>query len=229
VDTAASLVLSGFGRAYRFTVTTLRWVVVLAWVAAAVALTVLMPYRPDNTGSNLSDLLPNDSPIFKVEQRIFEEFKVPLLSGTTVVVHQADGLSLLTRADSLLWALATTQDTEQSHTQPKPGTIAAAIPMPTGRTDLTVTYLYVAPGTGLRDEVRLADQYAAHFKNQADVSSYVTGFVPAQIAQLDYLDARLRLFEIASVLVIVCVVALAFRSLLAPLVVVGVAVLGYWV
>ena len=229
VDTAASLVLSGFGRAYRFTVTTLRWVVVLAWVATAVALTVLMPYRPDNSGSNLSDLLPNDSPIFKVEQRIFQEFKVPLLSGTTVVVHQPDGLSLLTRADSLLWALATTQDTEQSHTQPKPGTIAAAIPMPTGRTDLTVTYLYVAPGTGLRDEVRLADQYAAHFKNQADVSSYVTGFVPAQIAQLDYLDARLRLFEIASVLVIVCVVALAFRSLLAPLVVVGVAVLGYLV
>jgi RND superfamily putative drug exporter len=229
VDTAASIVLSGFSRAYRFTVTTLRWVVVLAWVAAAVALTVLIPYRPDNTGSNLSDLLPNDSPIFKVEQRIFQEFRVPLLSGTTVVVHQPDGLSLLTRADSLLWALATTQETERSRTQPKPGTIAAAIPMPTGRTDLTVTYLYVAPGTGLRDEVRLADQYAAHFKNQADVSSHVTGFVPAQIAQLDYLDARLRLFEIASVLVIVCVVALAFRSLLAPLVVVGVAVLGYFV
>jgi putative drug exporter of the RND superfamily len=229
VDTAASLVLSGFGRAYRFTVTTLRWVVVVAWVAAAVALTVLMPYRPDNTGSNFSDLLPNDSPIFKVEQRIFQEFRVPLLSGTTVVVHQADGLSLLTRADSLLWALATTQDTMQGRTQPKPGIIAAAIPVPTGRTDLTVTYLYVAPGTGLRDEVQLADRYAAHFKNQAEVSSYVTGFVPAQIAQLDYLDARLRLFEIASVLLIMCVVALAFRSLLAPLVVVGVAVVGYLV
>jgi RND superfamily putative drug exporter len=240
VDTAASLVLSGFGRIYRFTVTTLRWVVVLAWVGAAVALTVLMPYRPDNTGSNLSDLLPNDSPIFKVEQRIYQEFRVPLLSGTTVVVHQPDGLSLLTRADSLLWALATTQDTAEGRgqakqraqpkqAQPKPGTIAAAIPMPTGRTDLTVTYLYVAPGTGLRDEVRLADQYAAHFRNQADVNSYVTGFVPAQIAQLDYLDARLRLFEVASVMVIICVVALAFRSLLAPLVVVGVAAVGYMV
>ena len=50
-----------------------------------------------------------------------------------------------------------------------------------------------------------------------------------EIAQLGYLDARLRLFEFTSVLVIVAVVALAFRSLLAPVVVVGVAVVGYLV
>jgi RND superfamily putative drug exporter len=89
--------------------------------------------------------------------------------------------------------------------------------------------VYVAPGTGLRDEVQLADRYAAHFKNQPDVSSYVTGFVPAQIAQLNYLDSRLRLFEVATVLVIMALVAFAFRSLLAPLVVVGVAAVGYLV
>ena len=223
----SSFVFSGLGRGYRFTVTTLRWVVVVAWVAGAIAVTVLVPYRPDTSGSNFSDLLPANSPIFKVEQRILAEFRVPLLAGTTVVVHQADGLSLLTRADSLLWALATTQDTLQAGTPPKPGTIAAAIPVPTGRADVTVTYLYVAPGTGLRDEVQLADRYAAHFKNQADVSAYVTGFVPAQVAQIDYIDSRLRLFEIASVLLIMSVVALAFRSLLAPVVVVGVAAVGY--
>ena len=201
----------------------------LGWVAGAIALTVLVPYRPDTTGSNFGDLLPADSQVFKVEQRILEEFRVPLLSGTTVVVHEPGGMNLLTRADSLLWALATTQDTLQAGSPPKPDTIAAAIPVPTGRSDVTVTYLYVAPGTGLHDEVQLADRYAAHFKNQPDVSSYVTGFVPAQIAQLGYLDARLRLFEFASVLVIVAVVALAFRSLLAPVVVVGVASVGYLV
>ena len=85
------------------------------------AVTVLVPYRPDTSGSNFSDLLPADSPVFKVEQRILAEFRVPLLSGTTVVVHQADGLSLLTRADSLLWALATTQDTLQVRHTAKAG------------------------------------------------------------------------------------------------------------
>ena len=111
----------------------MRWVVLLAWVAAAVALTVLAPYKPDTTGSNFGDLLPADSAVFKVEQRILEEFRIPLLSGTTVVVHQEGGLSVLTRADSFLWALATTQDTLQSGGAPKPNTIAAAIPVPTGR------------------------------------------------------------------------------------------------
>jgi putative drug exporter of the RND superfamily len=226
---AAAVLAAGLGRGYRFIVTTFRWVVLLGWVAGAVALTVLVPYRPDTTGSTFGDLLPADSPVFRAEQRILQEFRVPLISGTTVVVHQDGGLSLLTRADSLLWGLATTQDTLQSDSPPKADTIAAAIPLPTGRSDIAVTYLYVAPGTGLRDEVQLADRYAAHFRNQPDVSSYVTGFVPAQIAQLGYLDARLRLFEVASVLVIMVVVALAFRSFLAPLVVVGVAAVGYLV
>ena len=114
VGRAASVVSAGLGRGYRFTVTTLRWVVLLGWVAGAIALTVMVPYRPDTTGSNFGDLLPADSQVFKVEQRILEEFRVPLLSGTTVVVHQAGGMNLLTRADSLLWALATTQDTLQA-------------------------------------------------------------------------------------------------------------------
>ena len=38
-----------------------------------------------------------------------------------MVVHQPGGLSLLTRADSVLWALATTQDVIQSPTPPAAG------------------------------------------------------------------------------------------------------------
>ena len=49
------------------------------------------------------------------------------------------------------------------------------------------------------------------------------------MAQSGYLRSRLRLFEIASVLLILFVVALAFRSLLAPLVVLGIAAIGYLV
>ena len=129
----------------------------------------------------------------------------------------------------MLWALATTQDVIQSPTPPPPGSLRAAIPVPTGRADTTVTYLYVTEGTGLHNTVRLANGYAAHFKNQAAVDSYVTGFVPAQVAQGEYLRSRLRLFEIASVLLILLVVALAFRSLLSPLVVLAIAAIGYLV
>ena len=214
------------GRAYRVAVTTGRWVVIVGWVAAAACITLLIPSHGSG-GGGFGDLLPPDSPVLTVEQRILSQFRVPVLTGTTVVVHQSDGLSVLTRADSLLWALGTTQTVLDTPGQPPPGSIQAAIPLPTGRPDTTVTYLFMSDGTGLRNTVRLAQGYASHFNNQAGVGTYVTGFVPAQVAQGTYLSSRLPLFEIASVLLILVVVAVAFRSLLAPLTVLAIAGVGY--
>ncbi|SDE57217.1 MMPL family transporter [Auraticoccus monumenti] len=228
VGSAATAAVAGAARLYRATVTSGRWVVLLLWVLAAAA-TTLVPSPPSAPGGGFGNLLPPGSAVLEVEERVLEQFRVPVLSGTTVVVHQPGGLSVLTRADSLLWALSTTQEVLESPVPPGPGQIQAAIPVPTGRADTTVTYLFFTEGTGLTHSTLLAQQYAAHFNNQAGVGSYVTGFVPAQVAQNDYLQARLPLFEGASVLLILLVVALAFRSLLAPLVVLGVAGVGYLV
>ncbi|MGI8459824.1 MAG: MMPL family transporter [Propionibacteriaceae bacterium] len=216
------------GRVYRAAVTTGRWVVLGAWIAAAVLVNVLAPAQ-DSGGGGFGDLLPPDSQVLQVEQHILREFRVPVLAGTSVVLHQTDGLSVLTQADSLLWALATTQGVLNAPHPPVPGQVIAAIPVPTGTPNTTVTYLFMSEGTGLYNTVRLANQYAAHFNNQAEANTYVTGFVPAQVAQGTYLRTRLPLFELASVVLIVSVVAFAFRSLLAPLVVVGVAAVGYLV
>ena len=218
---------SRLGAGYRMAVTRGRWVVVGVWVAAAAAVTVLAP--ASSSGGSFGELVPEGSPARATAERVQEEFGVPLLSGTTVVVHDPNGLSLLTRADSLLWALSTTQESLEADTPPPRDTLVAAIPVPTGRHDLAVTYLYASAGTGVWPTVVLARRYAAHFNNQPSVSSYVTGFVPAQIAQGDYLNARLHVFELASLVLIIAVVAVAFRSLLAPLVVVGVAAAGYLV
>lgn len=219
---------SSLGRAYRSIVTRGRWVVVAVWVAAATVLTVLAPSHGAG-GGNFGDLLPEDHPVVQVQERVLRTFRLPVLSGTTVVVHQPGGLSLLTRADSVLWALATTQNNVEDGVDPVPGQVVAAIPVPTGVADTTVTYLYVSEGTGLHTTVRLAEQYADHFNNQSQVQTYVTGFVPATVAQIFYLSSRLVWFEAASAVLILLVVALAFRSLLAPLVVLGVAAVGYLV
>jgi len=216
------------GHAYRVIVTSGRWLVVGVWVATAVLVNVLLPAH-DSSGGNFGDLLPPDSEVLVVEERVLQEFRVPVLTGTTVVLHQPGGLSVLTRADSLLWALATTQEVLEAPAPPVPGQVVAAIPLPTGIPDTTVTYLFMSEGTGLHNTVRLAKQYAAHFNNQAEAETYVTGFIPAQVAQGTYLRTRLPLFELASLVLIVAVVAFAFRSLLAPMVVVAVAAVGYLV
>lgn len=225
VGAVVSTTSARLGAGYRQAVTRGRWAVVAAWIVAVAALIGLAP--PHHGGGGFGDFLPADHPILQAQQRVLQQFRVPVLSGTTVVVHQPDGLSLLTRADSYLWALATTQENLKGRTPPGPDQVIAAIPIPTGRADTTVTYLYGSEGTGIVGMARLGDRYAAHFQNQGSVETYVTGFVPAQVAQGDYLNARIRLFELASLALIVFVVALAFRSLLAPLVVVAIAAVGY--
>ena len=223
-----STLVGRLGQAYRVAVTSGRWLVVGAWVAAAVLVNVVIA-SDHGGGGGFGDLLPPDSRVLKVQQRIQEKFRIPVTAGTTVVLHEPGSLSVLTRADSVLWALATTQDVLEAPEPPVPGQVVAAIPVPTGVPHTTVTYLFMSEGTGLYNTVRVANQYASHFNNQADANTYITGFVPGQVAQGTYLRTRLPLFELASVILIVSVVAFAFRSLLAPAVVVGVAAVGYLV
>ncbi|HEY6744344.1 MAG TPA: MMPL family transporter [Mycobacteriales bacterium] len=216
------------GRAYRAAVVRGRWVVVGAWLVLAAGLTFGVP-AGGGGGGGLGDLLPPDSHAVEVQQRSLAEFRVPVLSETSVVVHDPGGLTLLTRADVALWALSHTQASLNGSVPDGPGHVIAAIPVPTSTPDTAVTYLYVSSGTSLEETDSLAREYARHFRNQASVSTYVTGITPAQVRQAHYLNSRLELFELASLVLIAVVVALVFHSLVAPVAVLAVAGIGYLV
>ncbi|SNR25047.1 putative drug exporter of the RND superfamily [Blastococcus mobilis] len=206
-----------------------RWLVVLAWVTAALwVVLVPPPAGGGGGGGDVGSLLPADSEAVEVQQRSLAQFAVPVLSQTAVVVHDPNGLALLTRLDAALWALSHTRATLDGQVPSGGGHILAAVPIPTASPDTAVSYLYVSPGTSLDDTVELAHEYAAHF-DQPGVQTYVTGLLPAQVQQADYLRSRLGVFEIATLLLITGVVALVFRSLVAPLVVLVVVALGFLV
>lgn len=204
--------------------TTGRWVVVLGWIAIAVLVPRLIDDRPPAT--DFGNLVPTDNPVVQAELRVLSQFDVPVISGTTVVLHQKGGLGVLARADSYLFAAATTQEALRV-TDPGPDQIIAAIPLPTGRSDTTVTYLFASEETSPRGMYNLAHEYARHFDNVPEHQTFVTGFIPSQIAQSNYLSRHLPTFEMASLVLIFVVVALAFRSLLAPVVVLVIAGIGY--
>lgn len=203
-----------------------RWLVVLGWVALVVLVPRLIEDRPPAT--DFGNLVTQDNPVVQDELRVLGQFDVPVISGTTVVLYQQGGLGMLARADSYLFAASTTQEALRV-TNPGPNQIVAAIPMPTGRSDTTVTYLFASDGTSPRSMDNLAHEYARHFHNMPGQQTYVTGFIPSQIAQSNYLSRHLHTFELASVVLIIAVVALAFRSLLAPVVVLVIAGVGYLV
>ncbi|RFU23259.1 MMPL family transporter [Geodermatophilus marinus] len=221
--------LRAAGRLLREIVVRGRWLVLAAWLAGAVFATVAPSSGGGGASGDIGSLLPPDSEAVAVQERSADLFAVPVLSDTTVVVHDPDGLSLLTRADVALWALAHTQAYLEGDVPPGTGQIIGAVPLPTDTAQTAATYLYASPRTGLEESTALARQYATHFTNQPGVQTYVTGVVPAQVAQAHHLESRLRLFEIATLLLITVVVAITFRSVVAPLVVLFTAGLGYLV
>jgi RND superfamily putative drug exporter len=221
--------LAGLAAAtYRRAVVSARWMIVAGWIAATVLVSLVLP-TAGGGGAGIGSLLPEGSPAAAVQQRSLETFKVPVLSETSVVVHDPGGLSILTRADVVLWALTYTQAYLDGDVPPGRGHIIAAVPIPTSTPETAVTYLYVSGDTSLARTKQLAQEYAAHFHNQSSVQTYVTGLVPAQVQQAYYLQTRLHPFEVATLVLIAVVVGITFRSLVAPFVVLLAAGLGYLV
>ena len=213
-------------RGYRGAVTRGAALVVVVWLAAAVLLPLLLG-TPSTGGGDMGGLLPANSHALQVEKQALKQFRVPVLSETSVVVHDPNGLSPLTRADVVAWALSYTQRYLDGTARKGLDHIIAAEPIPTATKDTAVTYLYVSSGTSTGAAFVLARQYAAHFANQPSVTTYVTGLGPAEVSQEHYLQSRLDLFAIASVALIAVVVTLTFRSVGAALLVLGVAAVGY--
>ena len=205
-----------------------RWFIVGAWLAAAVLATVLLPDGAQSGDSNIGGLIPAGSAAVRVEQQALRLFSVPVLSETSVVVYDPDGLSTLARADVALWAAAHDQATLKAGQSVPRNRVIGAVPVPTDTPKTAVTYLYVSTGS-LTRAVALAKGYASHFHNQPSVRTFVTGIAPAQVSQSTILLAWLRIFGAASVLLVGLVIGAAFRSVAAPLVVLVVAAVAYLV
>ncbi len=222
-------VATRLGRAYLAAVITGRWLVIAGWVGVTVLLSVALPTQPTENAGNFGELLPPDSAAVRVQDRSLEQFAIPVLSETSVVVHNPAGLDPLTRADVVLWALSFVQASQQGRVPDERNQILAAVPVPTATPQTAVTYLYFSGGTLLSPAVELAEQYASHFHNQDSVQTYVTGISPAQLRQGYYLLDRLHVFELATLAMIAIVVGLALRSFVAPFAVLTVAGFGYLV
>ncbi len=221
--------IGGLGRAYIAAVVTGRWFIIGGWVVVTVLLSAALPTEAGESSGTFGDLLPPDSAAVRVQDRSLEQFAVPVLSETSVVVHDPAGLDPLTRADVVLWALAHVQASEQGLVPDERNQIVAAIPIPTATPQTAVTYLYFSGGTLLSPAVELAEGYAAHFHNQKSIQTFVTGITPAQLRQGHYLLERLHLFELATLGMIAVVVGIALRSFVAPIAVLTVAGFGYLV
>ena len=209
----------------------LRWLVLLAWVAAAVGAWVYFPAPEPVSSSALTTLLPADAPALRVEEEALAEFEAPALARISVVVEAPGGLSLDEQAE----LLEVSADAFGGGLPDLPE-ILAAIPVSdalTGRTPdeeatAVVVYLFIDPSRTQFEQVEAAERFAeTYVQLPPDGEVAVTGAFAAIQAQADEIESALPWVEAATLVVVVLIVSARFRSVLAPVVTLAGAALAY--
>ena len=202
-------------------VVALRFLVPVAWIAAAVIATIALPPLGDTGSAPLDDLVSAGGDAAQQQQSATERFGFPLYTDTMVVQHDPRGLPPGTRERDARAALAV----RQRQTPDLPG-LHLVLPISDPKVTTAVNYLYFDDAANLDERRDTAERYAQrHLGGVAVVGT--TGAAPARLAQYDEIQSALPLVEAASVALILLIVGLAFRSIGAPLVTLFTAGIAY--
>ena len=213
------------------TVVTLRVLIVIGWVAGAVAATIWLPSLHRSEGGALSDLIAKESPALSAQKRSQELFRIPVTADTMVVQRDAGGLSLAQQARVVRRALRI-----NDHQYPDLLSVAFALPIintlgvvPSSRERSTtaLTYLYFPEKYGFDTRAKLAQWFTdRHIPPNSDLVG-VTGPGPARLAQYNAIRDAMPFVAGATVLLIAIMLGLNFRAPGAPLVALVAGGIGY--
>ncbi|PVZ06877.1 MMPL family transporter [Actinomycetospora cinnamomea] len=217
------------------------WWAVLALVGVGVWATVTSLPTLATAGGGLSEVISEDAPAVQAQIRAYEIFGLPLLTRIAVVQHHPDGLDPYAQARATLRAAEVTEPAYRGRPTPPlllavpvfdglprgvpegltPGsgtTLTAEALRSAGPTTTIVTYLFTDPRAPTWVQEQVARDYAARIDHPGDHLLGVSGTIPLQSEQARIVAQRLTAVEVASVVAVALVVALAFRSVLAPVI-----------
>ncbi len=196
----------------------LRFIAVPAWVAAAVYLAFTNPTVTAGS-QDIVSLVPSDAPALAVAERAAREFQLPVSTEAAVVQRAPHGLSVEEQRRIVERAVRTDRGGGALFALPVLNT-AGIVPGSRERSTTAITFLgFRDQSMSLTDRDRAAHAYAAEASRDPGGSVVgVTGIVPAKLHEGRLIEGGLPLIEAATVLIIIVVVGLMFRSLGAPLV-----------
>jgi RND superfamily putative drug exporter len=177
-----------------------------------------LPSAFDSESREIGGLLPRSSSALEVESKAIETFGLPLLSRTIVVAHRSSGFSAEQVAAATRYIARTDRDEGPDAIRAvplvdTPGLLAAR----RSATTLLV-YLYVDPSLSESESQELADRFASGLRRATGAgASEVTGALPATRAETSVTNDFIVWVELATVLLVVGILAFYFRSVGVPL------------
>jgi len=205
-------------RALAFLVARLGFLLVPAWIAAAIAAVVYLPSIEQGGGSPLGGLVPGNAPALHTQEREVGIFGNSLLTPIVVVQHAPRGLTKVElRKTALLDARI------DRHRGPPLTGLRLVAPLVSQNRATVVTYLYFAPTTSESDQLSTAQRFA----NRLDPPGLRTGALLARQTEFDQIQRSLPWVTAATVLLIALILALTFRAVVPPLLVLATAGIAY--
>ena len=207
----------------------LRYLIVPAWIAAAILAGLNLPSIFASKTSQLGTLLPRSSEAIAVEEGAIETFGVPLLSRTIVVATQPGGFSPKQSASAARFLAAVDEAPESSATMRAVPLLDAPGLLESKRLGSTlVVYLFIDPELRSPEAEAAADRFAARLQRVTGAAeSHVTGSVPASATETNIGKEHLIWVELATVALVVLILLLHFRALGVPLLGLGTVAIAY--
>jgi putative drug exporter of the RND superfamily len=210
---------------------TVRLLVVLAWAAAVWAAVTHLPAIGDERQEALTGIVPENAEAAAAEERQLDHFDVPLSARTVIVQRDPRGLSRQALAHSGRVASRATGEDEGLLGEVRlavPVTNAlGAFPGARERDTTIVTYLHLRDGVTLTGADAVAERYAEDLRREEDGLVGATGVAAAEHTTGNLIFDALPAVTIGASLLLVAIFAIAFRAVLAPLVVLGAAGVAY--
>ncbi|MGH3610831.1 MAG: MMPL family transporter, partial [Pseudonocardiaceae bacterium] len=219
---------------YATLVVRLRWLVLPVVGAILWAALTMLP-SVAATGGGLSGVIGSGEPAIQAQIAAVQRFGLPLLSGTAVVQRDPGGLDPQAVRRAVLRALQVDRRTLETGRQPGQDLLGALplinapqlVPGAREQNTTIVTYLFADPTLGLSGQDRVARTYTAQIDQPADALVGIAGTIQNQAEERKILENRLPLVEAATLAAIALIVGLTFRSVVAPLVTLITAGIGY--
>ena len=191
----------------------LRFLVVPAWVVGAALLTAHLPSGLGSEAAELGSLLPRSSKAVEVEKKSIGTYGFPLISRSMVVAHKEGGFGAGDTAAALRFVAET--DRGKSGLKAVPFATEGK-PLEGGRVgDTLLIYLYDAE---VGETVPASEAFASGLRQVTGAdTAHLTGALPAAAAESSLVEEQLLWVEIATVIVVVGILAIYFRSLAIPL------------